>query len=59
MNKEQLKELLKENWIGKEVSTSDGKKWEVVDHDNDRVQVIPTGLGFHSPRWFMKSEVTK
>lgn len=56
MKDEQIKEMLKDNWIGKRI-TYQGKRYEVVMAERDRLQIIPTTLGFHSGKWVDKSEV--
>lgn len=48
-------EEIKDNWIGKTVKI-DGRKYEVVDHDKDQVQVIE--FGKYSAKWVLKSEVS-
>lgn len=56
MKDSEIKELLKDNWIGKRV-TYQGKRYEVVAEEKSQVQIIPTTLGFHSGKWVDKSEV--
>ena len=56
MTDEQIREMLKTNWIGKRV-TYQGKRYEVVSEEKNQVQIIPTTLGFHSGKWVDKSEV--
>jgi len=56
MTDEQVKELLKTNWIGKRVIYQ-GKRYEVVAEEKNQLQIIPTTLGFHSGKWVDKSEV--
>lgn len=56
MRDEQVKEMLKDNWIGKFVSIN-GRKHEVIDENKDQIQVIENGKW--SAKWVNKSEVSK
>ena len=56
MKDEQIKEMLKDNWIGKLIKI-DGRKYEVINHDKSRLQVIESGKW--SAQWVNKSEVSK
>jgi hypothetical protein len=52
----QIKELLKNNWVGKLVNYKGGK-YEVIDENEDELQVI--AYGKWSAQWIRKSEVSK
>jgi hypothetical protein len=56
MTDDQVKQMLKDNWIGKMVSIN-GRKYEVIDENKNQIQVIESGKW--SPQWRDKSEVGK
>ena len=51
-----IEKILEDNWIGKTVKI-DGRKYEVVDHNGSKIQVIE--FGKFTAKWVNKSEVEK
>ncbi len=51
-----IEKILENNWIGKTVKIDD-RKYEVIDHNGNKIQVIEFGKS--TAKWVSKGEVEK
>ncbi len=51
-----IEKILENNWIGKTVKIDD-RKYEVIDHNGNKIQVIEFGKS--TAKWVSKCEVEK
>ncbi len=51
-----IEKILENNWIGKTVKIDD-RKYEVIDHNGNKIQVIEFGKS--TAKWVSKGEVGK
>lgn len=56
MNDKRIEKILEDNWIGKTVKIDD-RKYEVIDHNGNKIQVIEFGKS--TAKWVSKGEVGK
>lgn len=56
MNDKRIEKILEDNWIGKTVKIDD-RKYEVIDHNGNKIQVIEFGKS--TAKWVSKGEVEK